>query len=140
MTTLITGGCICGAIRYECSTEPVLSGNCHCRDCQKTSGSGFSASIFVPIDAVKIAGEVKYYDVNGDSGHNVSRGFCPICGSNVFGKPAIVAGIIGIRVGTFDDPSLYQPKMNIFTKNAQKWAFLDPNLPQFSDMPPQEMI
>jgi hypothetical protein len=137
MGTLITGGCICGTVRYECSTEPVFSGNCHCLDCQKTSGSGYSASMFVPIDTVKITGEVKYHDVKGGSGYDVSRGFCPNCGSHVFGKPAAVAGMMGIRAGSLDDPSLYKPQMNIFAKNAQKWAVLDPNLPQFPGMPPQ---
>lgn len=137
MTTLLKGGCICGAIRYECTAEAVFSGNCHCRDCQQTSGGGFSPTFFVPSDAVKITGEVKYHAVKGGSGHDVNRGFCPTCGSHVFGKPAVVAGMIGIRAGSLDDPGMYRPSMDIFTASAQSWVFMDPDLPKFLGMPPQ---
>lgn len=67
-----TGGCICGAIRYECSAEPIFTGNCHCRDCQRATGSAFAPNVFAPCTAVTITGDVKYYDVKGDSGHIVS--------------------------------------------------------------------
>jgi hypothetical protein len=131
------GGCICGAIRYECAAQPIFSGNCHCIDCQKTSGGGYSASFFVPVDAVKITGEVKYHAVKGGSGYDVNRGFCANCGSHVFGMPAVLAGMIGIRAGSLDDPSQYHPGMDIFTASAQRWVFMDPAIPKFPGMPPQ---
>ena len=59
MPTPFTGGCACGAIRYECSADPILSLNCHCRDCQRASGSPFATVLLVPQDAVKITGAVK---------------------------------------------------------------------------------
>jgi hypothetical protein len=135
--TQLKGGCICGAVRYECHTAPIFSGNCHCSDCQKASGGGYSSSFFLPEAAVTITGDVKYHAVKGGSGNEVSRGFCPNCGSSLFGKPAVLAGLIGIRAGSLDDPSQYQPAMDIFTANAQPWVFLDPNLPKFPGMPPQ---
>jgi hypothetical protein len=135
--TTFTGGCLCGAIRYQCSAEPIWSGNCHCRDCQQISGSGFVATFFVPENSVSITGEVKYYEKNGDSGHLVRRGFCPICGSQVFGKPEIVLDVLGIRAGSLDNPALYQPTMDIYTASAQPWDFMNPALPKFPKLPPR---
>lgn len=131
------GGCLCGAIRYECSAEPVFSGNCHCRDCQRISGGGYVSTFFVPEDSVTITGEVKYYDKNGDSGHRVRRGFCPACGSQVFGKPEIVPGVLGIRAGSLDNPELYHPTMDIYTASAQPWDFMNPDLHKFLQLPPK---
>ncbi|MDO9046734.1 MAG: GFA family protein [Methylobacter sp.] len=137
MSTLRTGGCLCGAVRYECSAEPVFSGNCHCRDCQRISGSGYVSTFFVPESSVTITGEVKYFDKNGDSGHLVRRGFCPSCGSQVFGKPEIVAGVLGVRAGSLDNPELYHPTMDIYTASAQSWDFMNPDLPKFPQLPPK---
>lgn len=86
MATPFTGGCACGAIRYECSAEPVMMGQCHCRDCQKATGGAFVPALAVPTAAVKITGQPKYYETKGDSGQPVSRGFCPTCGARLFGK------------------------------------------------------
>jgi hypothetical protein len=86
MAVPFSGGCICGAVRYECLAEPVVSGFCHCRDCQRETGSAFGTTLFVPRNAVTIVGEVKYYDGKGDSGNIVSRGFCPTCGARLWGN------------------------------------------------------
>jgi hypothetical protein len=137
MTSVLKGGCLCGSVHYESSVKPIFSGNCHCRDCQHSSGSAFSATIFVQKDLIAITGDVKYYEVKGLSGHEVSRGFCPACGSQLFGKPAVMPGVIGIRAGTLDDPSLYHPDMDIFVESVQDWDFMNPALPKFPQMPPQ---
>jgi len=108
MARSITGGCSCGAVRYECSIEPVFTANCHCRDCQRASGGGFVSVLAVPRDALKISGEVKYYDVKGDSGNLVSRGFCPNCGSRLFARPAAAPTVIGIMAGSLDDSGWYR--------------------------------
>ncbi|MBL6987420.1 MAG: GFA family protein [Methylobacter sp.] len=137
MSTLLAGGCLCGAVRYQCSVDPVWSGNCHCRDCQRISGGGYTSTFFVPEDSVAITGEVKYYEKNGDSGHPVRRGFCPTCGSQVFGKPEIIPGVLGIRAGSLDNPELYQPAMDIYTASAQSWDFMNPDLLKFAQLPPK---
>jgi hypothetical protein len=135
MSTLFTGGCICGAVRYECSAEPVMAGNCHCRDCQKAGGGAFASALAVPTAALKITGEVKYYDTKGDSGHMVSRGFCPNCGARLFGKPKAMPDLTAILAGSLDDPSWYRPGMDIYTASAQPWAYMNPDLAKFSKMP-----
>jgi hypothetical protein len=127
-----TGGCLCGAIRYECSAEPMMMGNCHCRHCQQSTGTAFAAAILVPRNAVNITGEVTYYEIKGDSGNMVGRGFCPICGSRLFSKPPNPE-LLGIMAGGLDDPSGFQPRMDFYTASAQPW-----DLPKFLKLPSNE--
>lgn len=138
MTTPFTGGCMCGAIRYDCSAEPVMAGNCHCRDCQRASGGAFASVMAVPTAALKITGEPKYYDSKGDSGQTVSRGFCPNCGARLFGKPKVAPDLTMIMAGSVDDPSWHRPGMDIYTSSAQPWDHMNPDLPKFPKMPPMQ--
>lgn len=135
MAALLTGGCLCGAVRYKSTEQPAMSLNCHCRDCQKASGGASTASLFVPIDSLNVTGNVKYYDSIGDSGQVISRGFCPECGSALFGKPAIMPNLISIRPGTLDHPGTFRPTMDIYTVSAQPWDHMDPALLKFPKVP-----
>lgn len=139
MKVPFTGGCLCKAVRYECSAEPVFMGNCHCRDCQKATGTAFMAAILVPRQAVSITGDVKYYEVTGDSGDIISRGFCPNCGSRLFSKRQ-KAEFMGIVAGSLDDPSQFQPVMDFYTASAQPWDYMNPDLPKFDKMPPPNAV
>lgn len=137
MQTKFTGGCLCKAVRYECSAEPIAMGNCHCRDCQQATGSAYASVLLVPQSALTITGEVKYYDVIGDSGGIVGRGFCPNCGSRLFSKPPIPE-LMGITAGSLDDPSWFRPAMDLYTTSAQPWDYMNPDLPKFAKMPPMQ--
>ena len=77
MGQTLSGGCACGAIRYETESDPVIMLNCHCRDCQKASGSAYAAIVVFPSDAVRMTGEPRYHKVVGNAGKAVERGFCP---------------------------------------------------------------
>ncbi|KAB8335412.1 GFA family protein [Scytonema tolypothrichoides VB-61278] len=134
MAIKFTGGCLCGSVRYECSAEPLTMGNCHCRDCQRATGSAYASALLVPQCAVTITGDVKYYDVIGDSGNLVGRGFCPNCGSRLFSKPPI-PGLLGIMAGSLDDPSWFRPTMDLYALSAQPWDYMNPDLPKFDKMP-----
>jgi len=133
----ISGSCTCGAITYECSTDPVMQGNCHCRECQRMTGSAYSATMFFPEQSVRINGDVKYFIRTGDSGSEVSRGFCPACGTQLFGKPGIMKGLIGVRAGTLDDPNNYHPAVDLFTRSAASWDHMNPSIPKFETYPPR---
>src|SRR5215470_9953070 len=85
MAAPFTGGCACGAVRYTCSAEPLMMANCHCRDCQRAGGAPYAAVLLVPKAAVTFTGEIKFHQVQADSGNMASRGFCPACGSPLFG-------------------------------------------------------
>ena len=120
MAIQMNGGCACGSIRYECSAAPIASFNCHCRDCQRASGSAFAAAIALRASAVKvIGGEAKYHSVKAESGNMMSRGFCPQCGSPLFIKTSGRPELIVIQAASLDDPSAYQPALNIWTSSAQ---------------------
>jgi hypothetical protein len=135
MNKTLTGGCLCGAIRFETSAEPVFSGNCHCRDCQRSSGGAFVPAIFVPADAVVIQGAAKFFESKADSGNAIHRGFCPDCGSQLFTKLEMMPSMLGLRAGTLDDPQQFDPRMDIYTASAAHWDHMDPALPKFTAAP-----
>jgi hypothetical protein len=125
------GGCACGAVRYECRSEPLMAFNCHCRDCQRASGSAYASAILVPVDAFSFSrGAPKYHVGTAESGGSVGRGFCAECGSPV---AATQAGnpIVIIYASSLDDPSWHRPTLDIFTSSAQPWDHLNPELPKF---------
>ncbi|HUN56559.1 MAG TPA: GFA family protein [Candidatus Binataceae bacterium] len=130
------GGCMCGAVRYECTADPMFMGNCHCRDCQRASGSGYAPAIGVPQSAVKITGNVKYYESKGDSGQLAKRAFCPNCGSRLFSVPTFAPDLMVLAAASLDDPSIYKPTIDIYASSAQPWDHMDPALPKFPKMPP----
>ena len=137
MAAPFSGGCLCGAIRYESSAEPVFSINCHCRDCQQTTGTAYAPVLVVPKDALKITkGEPKYYTANSDSGETVSRGFCPECGAGIFSKLSANPDVMGLKAASLDDPSWFKPAMDIYTDSAQPWDVMDPDVPKVPKMPP----
>ena len=130
------GGCMCGAVRYECTADPMFMGNCHCRDCQQAGGGAYAAAIGVPRTAVKITGNVKYYESKAESGNIAGRGFCSTCGSRLFSLPPFAPDLMVIMASSLDDPSIYKPGMDIFTSSAQPWDHMNPALPKFPKMPP----
>ena len=134
----LSGSCLCGSVTYICSSDPVFAGNCHCLDCKKASGSGYAPTFFVPENAIAITGKVKYYERRGDSGQLARRGFCPDCGSQLFGKPEAMPGLIAVRAGSLNDPTQYKPQADIFVSRAPAWNCMDSALPKFLEMPPGE--
>jgi hypothetical protein len=133
----ISGQCLCGSLSYTCDVEPVFSGNCHCNDCKKSSGSGYSPTMFFPEQSVSITGEVKYFESEGSSGKTVKRGFCPACGSQTFGISEAMPGMFAIRAGSLDNTSAYKPQIDIFTSRASEWDVMDQSLPKAPEMPTQ---
>lgn len=130
-----TGGCLCGAVRYEAEGEPVFTGLCHCRDCQKASGSGHMPAMAMPRPAVKITGETKGFGVVGDSKKTLTRNFCPTCGSIVFAESEGMPDVILLPAGTLDDPSAYKPQVAIFTRSRPHWDQAS-GIPEFEAAPP----
>lgn len=136
MATNFKGGCFCGAVRYECNADPIFMGNCHCRDCQKSTGTAYVAAIAVPTPALRVSGEVHYYESKADNGNTVRRGFCPKCGSRLLGESSGMPQMSMIMAGTLDDPKQFQPMMEVYTASAQPWDYMNPTSPKFEKLPP----
>jgi hypothetical protein len=136
MPQKLSGGCACGAIRYECDADPVIMMNCHCRDCQKASGSAYAAIVVVPKAAIQICGEPRYHKAVGQSGKATERGFCASCGSPLTVTSERRPGVVGLQAGSLDDPSTYQPMMDVFTSSAQPWDHMDSKVQKLSYGPP----
>lgn len=131
----ITGGCLCGTVRYTAEADPTSATVCHCRDCQKFTGSAFAALVRVPKEALKIEGRLKTFSSIGGSGNPILRHFCPECGSSVAEEPGTRPGIVILNVGTFDDPGIAKPGREIFRDGAVPWVHVDADIPRFAKRP-----
>ena len=136
MSKPYTGGCACGAIRYEISGEPMVMNDCQCRQCQHESGTGHQSHLTFRGAAVRVEGEATLWQVTGDGGMVKSCAFCPVCGSPVYMTFQGVPDFFVVRASSLDDPSRYQPQMIFWTASAQAWDHVDPALPKFEKMPP----
>jgi hypothetical protein len=136
MPTTYCGGCHCGAIRYEIAAEPLLGGQCQCRDCQHESGGGHTSFMAFPADAVKLTGTPRFHEVTADSGNRVRRGFCPTCGSSVISLSSGMPEMTAVPAGSLDDPSVFKPGFVVYTSRGHAWDLVDPALPSFPQMPP----
>ena len=127
----ITGGCLCGQLRYEIAAEkPILARVCWCRVCQYIgAGTGTANAMFAKA-ALKTTGERAVFTSQADSGATMHRTFCPKCGTPVFSEAEPRPDFIIVRVGTLDDPEIGKPVGTIWTKSAPSWACIDEGLPK----------
>ena len=131
----ITGGCLCGALRYEAQGEPMYMGHCYCGDCRKASGSGFIPFMAFAAASVRFSGETLQFKSKSFRGGESVRNSCPVCGGLVFG------GIVGVDeshtvyAGSLDDPSRFSPRIAIFDRDRPAWALLPPGVTVFETMP-----
>ena len=122
------GGCLCGAVRFVASGEPIGSNHCHCGMCRKDSGSGVSTFVAFPAHAVTWDSKPREYE----SSPGKYRGFCPICGSSVTWRKGDDDSFIDFRLGTFDDPSLFKAKKHLWMSTAlPSFAGIDPEIEHF---------
>lgn len=131
-----SGSCVCGAVTYSVHGEPVRMGQCHCKDCQRASGTGHMSLAFFNEDDVKISGEFAEYSSTAESGNINTRAFCPTCGGRLFGRNSARAGVKAIAVGSFDDSSWFKPQAVVYCKDQPKWDLTDDESAKFDKMPP----
>jgi hypothetical protein len=132
----ITGGCLCGAVRYEAQGKPLYALHCYCRDCQHSSGTGHVPVMGMAKSSFKLTGNTSSYTVLGTSGLGSTRHFCPTCGSLLFGTPAMAPDVVSVYVGTLGNLSVFQPEAILFTRSRPAWDKLVGTLPEFDTMPP----
>jgi hypothetical protein len=137
MNIPISGTCACGSIRYTCARAPLAMINCHCSDCQLSSGAPFASGIVVMTADLEISGTPKTYAVSGSSGGVATRGFCSDCGTPLFTQSDANSQFTSIRFPSLDDTSDFKPMLDIYTASAQQWVCLDPTIPHFPQSPQQ---
>ena len=137
MADTLTGGCLCGGVRYTITGDQIFAGRCYCEDCRKTSGTGHNAVIAVPESAVSIKGKLTEYTKNGGSGQPITRRFCPTCGSRISGAAAVMPGVLMITASSLDDPEQFVSQMSVFCSRAPSWDRPPADGPAFPEMPPQ---
>ena len=135
MNIPFSGGCACGSIRYTGVREPIAMINCHCKDCQVSSGAPFASGIVVMTADLEVSGTPKTYAVRASSGGLATRRFCGDCGTPLFTRSDANAQFTSIRFPSLDDFSDFKPVLDIYTAHAQPWVCLDPAIPHFPQSP-----
>jgi hypothetical protein len=131
----LTGRCLCGQIQYSANADPAIIAVCHCKNCQKQTGTAFSLIVGIPRSTISIQGKLKTFCDTGDSGQVVERNFCPECGSPIISNVAVMPELTFIKAGTLDDTSWLDPKMHIYCDSAQHWSLIPEDCQKFAKMP-----
>lgn len=132
----ITGGCLCGAVRFTISASPMATRACWCRLCQHIGAGSGTVNVVFPSDAISIEGETTDYACVAESGAHMHRRFCPTCGTPVFSAAEEWPQVIIVRAGALDDPEIGKPALTIWTSEAPSWACFDPDVPQAEHQAP----
>ena len=130
-----TGGCLCGALRYEAVGEPLASGHCYCVDCRRASGSGFIPFMGFKADAVRFTGKAREFRSKAANGGDAVRNRCVQCMSLVFGGELGESDSYTLYAGSLDDPSSFHPTIAIFAAGRPAWAIIPPGFTVFDRMP-----
>lgn len=131
-----TGQCLCGAVKYTVSAPPRIMSQCHCDDCRRATGTGHASNAFFKKNAVHITGVTNTYVSVADNGSSVTRYFCSVCGSLLFGALSKRKNLLAIAVGTLDDSSWFKPDAIVYCKRKPLWDCMDASIPAYAEMPP----
>jgi len=132
----VEGGCQCGTARYQITAPPLGVYNCHCRDCQRSSGSTHTMSMPTRREhVVLLRGELVAYDKPADSGRIVRMMGCARCGTKLWNEPQSSPTMLVIKPGTLDDMSWAVPVGNIWTASKVPWVKIDASLVNFPGQP-----
>lgn len=135
MNSTLSGGCACGAIRFTCTSAPVAMLNCHCVDCQRSSGAPFASGVIVASADLKVTGVPAAYSVTASSGKLTTRSFCSLCGTPLFTQGESNPAFTSVRFPSLDEHADFRPMLDIWTSSAQPWTSLDHAIPHFPNSP-----
>lgn len=127
MDTKLEGGCQCGHVRYSIISAPLRLNICHCKDCQRQSGSAFGMSLVINPDSFRLeSGQLKEFEMQAESGRTKLCAFCPDCGVRIYNRTPTLCSI---KAGTLDDTNLLQPNAHYWTRSKQSWSMLGDTIP-----------
>jgi hypothetical protein len=137
----LTGGCYCGAVRYEAEGEPIARSQCHCRECQYITGGAENLVLIMPAAGFRYTkGEAKGFS-RPDLETPVTREFCPTCGTHLLTRSPVRASAVILKVGTLDDPKVYEgPQVVIWTSEAQPFHIIPEGVMSFPGFPPSRPV
>jgi len=133
---MITGGCLCRAVRFEMRAEPIIARLCWCRFCQFIAAGNAAVSVCFPSSGLSVVGETRDFESLADSGNKMHRRFCPACGTHLFSEAESRPHLVFVRAGALDDPEIVRPAATIWTARAPSWACIDDGLPRWDGQPP----
>lgn len=119
------GRCACGALVIETDAEPLVAAACHCKACQRRTGSPFGAAVYYPRDEVTISGAAVEFARPTDTGGVMRNRFCPTCGTTLFWTIDARPGHIGVALGNIDDPKPCISFHSVFERSKLEWINLD---------------
>ncbi len=132
----LTGGCQCGAIRYEVAGTPKRQVACHCTACQRQSGSAFGMTIVVNEEDFRlIKGELKIHTSKSQAGRAKLGAFCPECGTRIYHKSEWRKGTVSVKPGTLDDTRWLKPEMHLWTSSKQPWVIVPEGVEAYETQP-----
>ncbi len=120
----LTGRCLCGAVTYTADAEPLVQAVCHCTDCQRQTGSPYSAIVAVPAASFSVQGDTlgTFTTTGEDHGGETQRNFCTTCGAPIYSVSPVMPDVIFVKAGSLDDASWMQPTVEAWTRSAQPWV------------------
>jgi hypothetical protein len=131
----MNGRCTCGSVRYRLLTKPLIVHCCHCRWCQRETGTSFAQNALIEADRVLLTEgrpDVVWTPSNSGKGQKILR--CPSCRIALWSNYAGAGDVIRfVRVGTLDEPDRVPPDIHIFTMSKQPWVLLPPGVPAFAE-------
>ncbi len=132
----IQGRCYCGEIRYRAHGEPVMKLQCHCRECQYISGGSPNLTMGMPEAGFAYTKGAPKIFRRSDLPNPVTREFCASCGTHLLSRAPAAPGVVLLKVGTFDDPSLFGgAQMAMYTCDMQAFHSVPPGIPVFERVP-----
>ena len=129
------GRCLCGGVVFEARGAPTIVAHCCCLDCQRLTGTGHSTGAMFPSAEVRLSGETAEFRGTSEAGNQVTRVFCPRCGSPILGRNTGMPGFVTLSLGAFEDASAFEPAVAIFTRSRRPWDLLSEAIPHFDVQP-----
>jgi len=132
----IIGGCLCGKVRYESTSKPLMAAACHCTHCRKQSGTAYSVIIGITSDSLAISGDsLRTFNDVGASGQPIERNFCSTCGSPLYSRVRATKDILYIKAGSLDDSDWVKPNVEIWCDSQVSWSNLKKDMASFPTSP-----
>ena len=130
----LTGGCVCGQVKYQITDKPLFTQACHCKDCKILTGSSYVVNSSVLENTLIVEGEVSSTELKAGSGAYYKTYFCTKCGTYVYADYDSAVGRLTVRTKTLDDSEKFPPQVHIFTKDKDPWLNLSEDVICFKEM------